>query len=405
MAEENNSSIEASKPPAMNSIAGSASSQAATLKLKPVIRKPALKMPSKPSLAAAPAAPVAPAAPSKPAEASTASPIEQLKSMTQKLKGVTQQIPQQAILHKTGIIAEQQLTDAQKLASKSRTSRISLSDAIGASPVQNEAAPMKTIRIKRPVDLNSAPTAVEKPAAVAPEAKEEPAAPQKDKAPTLTQRKTLKISRPGVVRPTGKFAPKKPAAPAESSADAKTEVADIPEIEDMPTSATVAAPVAPQFTKGSEEAPDNIIGTIYYKDFYNKVCKNGSTIRDILKDPKFISDNTNIRSLMKELQVSQNHIAIVIDEFGGVEGLITIEDILEIVKIALNGFEVEVLSEQTVAYKCNCSRQRFENALKSLNKEELAQMADEMEKAETVCQFCGSVYAFTSDELRSLLRK
>lgn len=263
MAEENNSSIEASKPPAMNSIAGSASSQAATLKLKPVIRKPviggakpALKMPSKPSLAAAPAAPAAPA---KPAEASTASPIEQLKSMTQKLKGVTQQIPQQAILHKTGIIAEQQLTDAQKLASKSRTSRISLSDAIGASPVQNEAAPMKTIRIKRPVDLNSAPTAVEKPAAAAPEAKEELAAPQKDKAPTLTQRKTLKISRPGVVRPTGKFAPKKPAAPAESPADAKTEVADIPEIEDIPTSATVAAPVAPQFAKGTEEAPDNIL--------------------------------------------------------------------------------------------------------------------------------------------------
>lgn len=266
MAEENNSSIEAPKPPAMNSIAGSASSQAATLKLKPVIRKPviggakpALKMPSKPSLAAAPTAPIAPAAPAKPSEASTASPIEQLKSMTQKLKGVTQQIPQQAILHKTGIIAEQQLTDAQKLASKSRTSRISLSDAIGASPVQNEAAPMKTIRIKRPVDLNSAPTAVEKPAAAAPEAKEEPTAPQKDKAPTLTQRKTLKISRPGVVRPTGKFAPKKPATPAESSADAKTEVADIPEIEDIPTSATVAAPVAPQFAKGSEEAPDNIL--------------------------------------------------------------------------------------------------------------------------------------------------
>lgn len=81
------------------------------------------------------------------------------------------------------------------------------------------------------------------------------------------------------------------------------------------------------------------------------------------------------------------------------------KDILEIVKIALNGFEVEVLSEQTVAYKCNCSRQRFENALKSLNKEELAQMADEMEKAETVCQFCGSVYSFSRDEIRSFLEK
>ena len=77
----------------------------------------------------------------------------------------------------------------------------------------------------------------------------------------------------------------------------------------------------------------------------------------------------------------------------------------EIVEIALTGFEVEVLEEQTAAYKCNCSRVRFEKALKSLNREELTEMADEMEKAETVCQFCGSVYTFTSDEIRSFLKK
>ncbi|MBE6810399.1 MAG: Hsp33 family molecular chaperone HslO [Ruminococcaceae bacterium] len=81
------------------------------------------------------------------------------------------------------------------------------------------------------------------------------------------------------------------------------------------------------------------------------------------------------------------------------------KDILEIVKLALQGFEVEVLSEQTATYKCNCSRERFESALKSLNQEELTEMADEMEKAETVCQFCGSVYTFTNDEIRALLEK
>ena len=80
------------------------------------------------------------------------------------------------------------------------------------------------------------------------------------------------------------------------------------------------------------------------------------------------------------------------------------KDILDIVKIALTGFEVEVLEEQTVTYKCNCSRERFESALKSLSQEELTEMADEMEKAETVCQFCGSVYTFTSDEIRSFLK-
>lgn len=80
----------------------------------------------------------------------------------------------------------------------------------------------------------------------------------------------------------------------------------------------------------------------------------------------------------------------------------TIEDI---VKIALDGFEVEVLKEQTVTYKCNCSMDRFEKALKSLNAEELTQMAEEMEKAETVCQFCGSVYTFTNDQLRTFIKK
>lgn len=252
MAEETTSSIEAPKPPVVNPIAGSDSARASTLKLKPVIRKPviggakpAFKMPSKPAPGAAPApAAAVPAAPA--ASTPTASPVEQLQSITQKLKGVTQQIPQQAILHKTGIIAEQQLTDAQKMASKSRTSRISLSDAIGASPVQNEAAPMKTIRIKRPVDLNSAPTTVDRPAPAV-----EPAAPKAESEVSVTQRKTLKISRPGAVRPMGKFGVKKPAAESAPAAkDAAAEVSDIPEVVDIP------APAAPVVVKNSDSESD-----------------------------------------------------------------------------------------------------------------------------------------------------
>lgn len=77
----------------------------------------------------------------------------------------------------------------------------------------------------------------------------------------------------------------------------------------------------------------------------------------------------------------------------------------EIVKIALTGFEVEVLSEQTAEYKCNCSRERFEAALRSLNAEELQEIADEMESADTVCQFCGSVYSFKKDEIRAMIKK
>ena len=176
--------------------------------------------------------------------AAPAEPLEALKAVTQKLKGITQQIPQQAVMHKTGIIAEGAVTPAQKEAAKHKTARISLSDAMGVAPVKNDGAPMKTIRIKRPTDIPGAT----KP--LAPQAK--PEAPATDAAAsegaandsaTITQRKTLKISRPtgGIVRPSGKFGIKHPtAAPAEETA-APEAVADIGEIPEMPVAAMPVA--------------------------------------------------------------------------------------------------------------------------------------------------------------------
>ena len=186
-------------------------------------------------------------------------PMEALKSVTQKLKGITQEIPQQAILHKTGIIAEGVMSDAQKEAAKHKTARISLADAMGVAPVKDEAAPMKTIRIKRPINIPSAtaaspaqPAAEAAPAAAAPAAAAPAvaapaaAAPAAAPASTMTQRKTLKIARPGStgVRPAGKFGVKRPAtqattvvksAPAADAKPADGEVADIPDIPAMPT--------------------------------------------------------------------------------------------------------------------------------------------------------------------------
>lgn len=239
------------------------------LKLPP---KPGLKLPPKPvihkpgaSVAAAPlpkpAAPVAvdaqgvgklPTVEAKaiareavtPPVAEMPKPMEQLKSVTQKLKGITQSIPQQAILRKTGIIADAAMSEAQKEAAKHKTARISLSDAMGVAPVKDEHAPMKTIRIKRPIDIPTAP----KPAEAAPAAAETAAeAPAPAPAASVTQRKTLRIARPGsAVRPAGKFGIKRPgAAPAaqptaaEPAAGGAAEpaVADIADIPEMPTAA------------------------------------------------------------------------------------------------------------------------------------------------------------------------
>ena len=254
MAEENVTPVAGKEPPPANPLA---KPRASTLKLKPVIRKPTIgatalgkpgirpgmKLPTQP-----PAATSAPAAAPAP-EQQGGGAMEQLKSVTQKLKGVTQEIPQQAILRKTGIIADQDLTEAQKQASKSRTARISLSDALGVAPVQNEAAPIKTIRIKRP-DSIAKPAAAAPAAAPAPAA--EPAAEQPSQhaaeapSPTLTQRKTLKIARPGAVRPSGKFGIKKPSTSATTVVSSHPaaeggDVADIPDIPDMPAAAPAAA--------------------------------------------------------------------------------------------------------------------------------------------------------------------
>ena len=265
------------------------------LPAKPVIRKPGatvtaapLPKPVTPPVAAVkPAEPVAekPAGPvsvdaqgvgklptvsaatvarndAKPAVSENPKPLEALKSVTQKLKGITQEIPQQAILRKTGIIADAAMTEAQKEAAKHKTARISLSDAMGVAPVKNENAPMKTIRIKRPVGIPGAtapltPQPKAEAGAEAPAA-EAPAA-EAPTAPTITQRKTLKIARPGggAVRPSGKFGLKRPsqattvAQPTPDAAAAAPEagaVADIPEIPDMP--------VAPIPTSGKAAQSD-----------------------------------------------------------------------------------------------------------------------------------------------------
>ena len=255
MAEEL-SPISAAKPPVSNPVS--------TLKLKPVIRKPLVagsdaKTVIRPSLRSSAAPGLKPAAPAAaaPAPATPAAPaVDHLKNVTQKLKGITQEIPAQAILHKTGIIADQALTEAQKQASKSRTARISLSDAIGVAPVA-EQKPIKTIRIKRPVDLQNPSPAASAPAAPLAEpapapVEAKPAEPAPADAPTvvaqqITQRKTLKISRPGSgVKPLGLKKPGvAPAKPAEDAKPAEGEaVADIPEIADIPEMPTIAASAA-----------------------------------------------------------------------------------------------------------------------------------------------------------------
>lgn len=79
-----------------------------------------------------------------------------------------------------------------------------------------------------------------------------------------------------------------------------------------------------------EETIDNIVGILYAKDIL-KYWPHFETLhlRDILREPYFVPETKPADKLLQELQRRKVHIAIVVDEYGGVAGLVTIEDILE----------------------------------------------------------------------------
>lgn len=75
---------------------------------------------------------------------------------------------------------------------------------------------------------------------------------------------------------------------------------------------------------------DNIIGILSERDFFAALLQDGdANVRELIRKPKFVVKSMKISALMLDLQKSNVHMSIVIDEFGGTSGLITLEDILE----------------------------------------------------------------------------
>ena len=74
---------------------------------------------------------------------------------------------------------------------------------------------------------------------------------------------------------------------------------------------------------------DDIIGIIYQKDFYNQVYRGVCGVEAIVRPALYVAKSKKINVLLKELQKNKMHIAVVIDEFGGTMGIVTLEDILE----------------------------------------------------------------------------
>ena len=74
---------------------------------------------------------------------------------------------------------------------------------------------------------------------------------------------------------------------------------------------------------------DNITGVLYTKDLIPYINKNNFQWNEIIREAFFVPENKKLDDLLKEFQEIKNHLAIVVDEYGGTSGLITLEDIIE----------------------------------------------------------------------------
>ncbi len=120
-----------------------------------------------------------------------------------------------------------------------------------------------------------------------------------------------------------------------------------------------------------EENIDNIKGVLYVKDLFKYIRTNKKIkVKDILRKAYFVSKNKPINQVFKELQVNKVQLAIVVDEYGGTAGIITMEDIIEeLVGNILDEydddeFEYEILDDNTFRINGNMTTYDFEKIVK-----------------------------------------
>lgn len=94
--------------------------------------------------------------------------------------------------------------------------------------------------------------------------------------------------------------------------------------------------IAEKFTKTRfsrllvyEDSIDRIVGVLHQKDFYVDGRVSDKPVVEIMTKPVFVYQHTKVREILKRLQVNKSHIAVVVDEFGGTMGMVSMEDILE----------------------------------------------------------------------------
>jgi CBS domain containing-hemolysin-like protein len=78
-----------------------------------------------------------------------------------------------------------------------------------------------------------------------------------------------------------------------------------------------------------QDVPDNVVGTLHAKDLLREEASPARTLRDLLRPAVYVPTSQPINVLLRELRRRKVHMAVIVDEFGGMAGIVTLEDILE----------------------------------------------------------------------------
>lgn len=137
---------------------------------------------------------------------------------------------------------------------------------------------------------------------------------------------------------------------------------------------------------------DNIEGILYIKDLLPYIDKSSYKWQSLLREPYFVPENKKLDDLLNEFKAQKNHLAIVVDEYGGTSGLITLEDIIEeIVGDISDEFDDEdiiysKIDSKTYVFEGKTSMKDFYQILK-FNEEQILNFDDAKGDAETIAGF------------------
>ena len=119
-----------------------------------------------------------------------------------------------------------------------------------------------------------------------------------------------------------------------------------------------------------QNSPDHIVGILHAKDLL-KVCSCGQdktiSVAELLNPVLFIAESKPITELLREFQLNKTHMAIVVDEFGGVRGLITLEDVIEEIVGEIDDehddeeTDLKIVDENTIIVDAKIDIEKIEN--------------------------------------------